>query len=486
MGYPVAYRTGSEGRGSQAGPSVAFLDTSRLPPEGAVAARPQETGAPGAAIPPGVTAAGIIGAVREWLGNGMDATAETPDEVPDREFPPDAEGWGETWGSDWPDRGEVEDDVASEYADVTEAIFGIPGFKYLNSCKFVRPPWYTGPDCGWNSTTNSTCAQLATACSGINPAHSFVGWYAFAPGPPRRTRDGAGYARVQTDTVIYPARVPMIIPLTVDPLNVPEPDEEPLAVPAPWNLPLRAPAEVAPWPVSWPGRPMPKKPATVFGDPRSLPRPGFAIPGVTGPVIGPGTGVIITPDLDGDGATGEPIPQPEPRTDTTGRTTSSLANPSPPRAREREHKPDRKPAILLKAMVNMATEWADFVDALWKALPKEHRKPCRDHNGKRRKCSVLEKVEQLGDALYRGAMNDYDYWREAFIQLATNEIVDFGVGKAGQAYAKASRAAGFDQGRGWQTGGGARRGNSGYVKGMGSASDTVEGVVRWAVDRSGF
>lgn len=224
--------------------------------------------------------------------------------------------------------------------------------------------------------------------------------------------------------------------------------------PNPWSLPVRNPGEV-----ENPRNPFPQE---------GVPRPG----------------IIPTPANPDPQPSGDPAPRPQPRPqpeptpipspvfppvgwfvsiDAQGRPSfaqRASINPRPPRANERELKPKSgKAALMFKAMVNLATEWRDFVRSLWQALPDGARRNCKAETG--HKCKIGDMIMDIGDALYRGEMSSEEYWRRALTKLITNEIQDHFFGRSGKLYKSAAdkireNYPGMFESTGFQTGSGYR------------------------------
>lgn len=472
--YPVAYRSGATGRGFQDGPRVAFLDTSKIgvrePIVGADA--PDAAGMPGA----GLTAAGIVGIVNEFLRPGLTPVEADPP-MPDRAWPEEV---NEDWiGADWPDRGNFEDEDADEALDPFTSTPGwivAPhyGFTKIGSC---TPPffccstewkYFNGPPgafaCGavWTGTpvpNSKTIGKYILAADKndflVACPHACNVTRARMIGLWGRTAGYQGYA--------YPQGA--VFPNAVEPKTGTITEEVPYYDDA-WDLPVRQPGQVnnPAWPA--PGRRVTVAPGVRPG-PMTFPGFPFPMPG------SPGTGVIVTVGPNGETETET---QTQTQAEPGGARLGPSRFPSPPNAGTREGKARGASAVFARAILNMVTEFGDFVDALWKALDKKDRKKCKK-DGRRVRCSTFDKIMQLGDALYDGKI-DAAFWKEAFIQVVTNEIVDRFYGTAGKAYAKASEKV-FPDKRGFQTGGSQRRGLGG-----GSVSDTVEGVVRRGVERA--
>lgn len=215
----------------------------------------------------------------------------------------------------------------------------------------------------------------------------------------------------------FPSSVPVEEPFAT-PEEVPNvsPAISPSVAPTPWELPIMRPGEIRnPEPLRDPAarpavRPA-QKPAEVGKI--ALPGPGFTL--------------VLRPSA-------------------APRVALNPVFPRPPRKNEREGKPhSRGAAGAIKFIANVVSEFRDFVEALWKAIPESFRST--------HKPKLVGMIQQLGDFLLQSnGINSSEYWKEALVQLITNEIQDQFFGRAGKFNAKASANFFPTVPRGFQTG----------------------------------
>ena len=178
-------------------------------------------------------------------------------------------------------------------------------------------------------------------------------------------------------------------------------------------------------PILWPANPFPRKVREAFDDapyPHEVPEPGpvelpldgglGVFPVILVPVPTPG----VDPVTDPSPGTG-PVPPPEPpvvvpdqvitatdqyyRTSTAAQGGGRFGRPAggsvdtPPRSREKERKTNvRSNFPHLWPFLNALTEGNEFIDDLWRALPKWARTK-RYHNGRRVRANAGEKLADL-------------------------------------------------------------------------------------------
>lgn len=217
-----------------------------------------------------------------------------------------------------------------------------------------------------------------------------------------------------------PSPYPVALPLSPDvPVDVGNDVNNPV-FPTAWSLPIRNPGVVKnpPWP---------------------FPIPGVSIPAPIAPGVGAGAGV-------GAGVGTVPIPLPIVLIPVLGGGALAASpasplpvNPKPPGPNKREIKMKGKGAKAFKYMVNEVTEFRDFVQALWKALPQELRSKCKGPRGGRAKCTLQDMIKDLArNAKY--LWNNEQWAKEALKQVIVNEIQDTFYGHAGQRYTQAANA----------------------------------------------
>jgi len=218
------------------------------------------------------------------------------------------------------------------------------------------------------------------------------------------------------------APVPEEIPWTVDPMTRPIGQPGFDAAPLPyWLAPYRQPNEWrSPVEQTWRG------PLPAFR-PAALPE---ISPGVRAGEVGKAGPTIVV------GANGVTLAPP-----------SSHSNPRPPKPYTKERKVVLAVGGVVAKIANIATESKDFVEAIWKALPKKMR--TKPEKG-RRKITVQAMLWDI----YRH-FGDVDL-PKAMSNIVQNELQDRLYGKAGQ-YAKSGKqhavAAGYDRtARGYQLG----------------------------------
>lgn len=214
----------------------------------------------------------------------------------------------------------------------------------------------------------------------------------------------------------------------------------------PMTQPIPGPA-IAPRPLPWhaiPGRPV-NRPDRVPGErpergPVPVAPPGA--PNVPGAPGTPGLPIPVIPVFPGPGVSPVPSPRPLPETrpvtnapavrltPTGAKPTTGVENPRspprPPRGNVRERKirliasvPGAGVALKL---INWATEGFDFVDALWKALPKSSRTP---------NANPAQKLEDLWDH-----MDELDL-EQAIENIVNENLQDIVVGRSGRAAGQA-------------------------------------------------
>lgn len=319
--------------------------------------------------------------------------------------------------------------------------------QLFNPKVLVIPPGWSQcptPTCGdnvarWGGLIGSTCTNIATCqqggSSGWNNFYDMVGNNLLITQQPRialasatfryiaqfvRSGGSQWYPRLKgagmPDVDIFappawldPGNIPINNPGIDYPprqiTDIPDLDDMPAGDRAPNEETQRGPRPVPP-PDTGPD-------VEIFppGDPGVYPGVGPSSPGNPGPVI-------IIPPVDNPPVVMLPPP-------------SKPLNPQPPGPGVKE----RKIRIGLTGgparIVNVITEGRDFVQALWKALPKKFRsKPKKG----RKTLTVQQMLRDIYDHL-----NDIDL-ADAVLNVIENEIQDRFYGKAGQKYRDAARA----------------------------------------------
>lgn len=213
--------------------------------------------------------------------------------------------------------------------------------------------------------------------------------------------------------------VPSVVDPWGSPLGQPDYDWPPLpykAIPErpdynPWRSPVEQPIR-GPRPLA-----------------RPLPRPEIR-PGISESDGNPGPTIVVGPNGDID------VFPPQPP-----------ANPKPPPRKTKERKAIIAVGGRVAKLVNITTEAKDFLDAMWKALPKDCRSKPEKGSKKVRAPAMMRDIYGCFGRI------DLVKWLKGFLE---NELQDRFYGRAGQAYRKAvkelARSGYYNRGVGFQFG----------------------------------
>lgn len=277
--------------------------------------------------------------------------------------------------------------------------------------------------------STASCAASVGCWVGNNTDPAQIG---FKPnfirsGPNRGLFGGGRYNSHETtwQRVGNPAGLPQLKPE----VNIPVPQQTPISDPSPldpppvpsavpWIDPLAIPIG-APQPQPWtaPVPAIPARPVEPIGDPSANPE---------APARGPGP----RPRVRGRRRPGE-AREVAPR---TGRRQQPSRRAQPPRGEKQRKLIGQLPPGFLSRFINGTTEAADWIDCVWKALPRSYRRG--PHTPQQKLQDIYDGWENLNVQLalvncFREQVEDYIFGRIGRLQATANRRLGVATGSGG-------------------------------------------------------